>query len=324
MAKKIKKIRRLVGWYGGKAKMAKTIVGYIPDHLVYVEPFGGSAAVLFSKPLPETLPASKYVEVVNDTNAQLLNLYTQTKLYPEEFVKTINSLPFSKKIFDYSLDICREKIKASKMQKAVAFYIMINAGFANIAFGGWRRSVSANEANRYMNSIDDIELTLKRLRSVHFECVDWKTCLERWDSPHTFAYIDPPYTDTTQEYGRQYKADNLDYFDREDYQELIDYLDKVFVGSFIMSNYPNEHVTIPSDWIKVEKEQYMCATQTGKTFKSAADRGKTKADFEKNKRTEVLYIRPSKVEPGKDVLKFYDRLDCFKKVEVDNGSSEED
>src|ERR1700680_1223750 len=57
-----------VAWLGGKARLASKIIGYFPPHKTYVEPFGGSAAVLLAKqPSP--------IEVFNDIDRGLINLF---------------------------------------------------------------------------------------------------------------------------------------------------------------------------------------------------------------------------------------------------------
>jgi len=57
-----------VTYYGGKQKLASTILKLIPEHNLYCEPFVGGAAIYFAKE-----PSN--VEVINDTNKELMNFY---------------------------------------------------------------------------------------------------------------------------------------------------------------------------------------------------------------------------------------------------------
>lgn len=59
-------------YYGGKQTLAPTIISLMPPHVLYAEPFTGGGAVFFNK------PASK-VEVINDTNGELMNFYNVTR-----------------------------------------------------------------------------------------------------------------------------------------------------------------------------------------------------------------------------------------------------
>lgn len=61
-----------LSYYGGKQTLAKIILGLIPPHRLYCEPFLGGAAVFFAKE-----PAK--VEVINDTNGELVNFYRVVK-----------------------------------------------------------------------------------------------------------------------------------------------------------------------------------------------------------------------------------------------------
>ncbi|MDR2149904.1 MAG: DNA adenine methylase [Spirochaetaceae bacterium] len=61
-----------ITYYGGKQMLAKIILGLIPPHRVYCEPFLGGGAIFFSK------QPSK-VEIINDTNGELINFYKVCK-----------------------------------------------------------------------------------------------------------------------------------------------------------------------------------------------------------------------------------------------------
>lgn len=53
---------------GGKSRLANKIIELFPRHRHYVEVFGGSGAILFSK------PRSK-IETYNDINGELVNFF---------------------------------------------------------------------------------------------------------------------------------------------------------------------------------------------------------------------------------------------------------
>jgi len=57
-------------YYGGKQTLAPEIVKLFPEHNLYCEPFCGGAAVFFQKPKDIS-----GVEVLNDTNQELINFF---------------------------------------------------------------------------------------------------------------------------------------------------------------------------------------------------------------------------------------------------------
>lgn len=61
-------MRTPITYYGGKQQLASTILGMIPAHRVYVEPFFGGGAVFFAK-------GKSYLEVINDINDNLVTFY---------------------------------------------------------------------------------------------------------------------------------------------------------------------------------------------------------------------------------------------------------
>src|SRR5262249_7796723 len=80
-------------WHAGKSPLAARIVGLMPDHLHYVEPFAGGLSVLLAKP-PEGVS-----EVVNDLEGSLTNFWRV--LQQEEtfarFARLVQAMPFSER-----------------------------------------------------------------------------------------------------------------------------------------------------------------------------------------------------------------------------------
>ena len=72
----------LISWVGGKKQLRKTISQYIPNNIQgYIEPFGGAGWLLFYK--------SKWaqLEVYNDINSDLVNVFRTAKYHPEALLK---------------------------------------------------------------------------------------------------------------------------------------------------------------------------------------------------------------------------------------------
>ena len=59
-----------ITYYGGKQQLASVILGMIPAHRIYCEPFFGGGAVFFAK-------APSFLEAINDKNDLLVPFYQQ-------------------------------------------------------------------------------------------------------------------------------------------------------------------------------------------------------------------------------------------------------
>ena len=46
-----------------------------------------------------------------------------------------------------------------------------------------------------------IRLVAARLDTVSIECLDWRECIDRYDTPRTLFYLDPPYHGREAGYG---------------------------------------------------------------------------------------------------------------------------
>lgn len=85
-------------WIGSKEKIAPYILQLFPPKLTqYVEPFGGSGAVLLALP-----PDPNRLDIYNDLDAELVNLYSCIKECSNVLLRELRFLPIhSRKLFEY-------------------------------------------------------------------------------------------------------------------------------------------------------------------------------------------------------------------------------
>lgn len=178
----------IIPWIGGKRRLAKHILPLFPDHVCYVEPFCGAAALFFMKaPAP--------AEVVNDINGELVNLYRVVKHHLEEFVRQFKWALTSRKIFEWTQDTPPEVL--TDIQRAARFFYL-----QKLAFGGkvstqtfGTATTSAPRLN-LLRLEEDLSQAHLRLSRATIEHLSWQECIARYDREHTLFYCDPPYWGT--------------------------------------------------------------------------------------------------------------------------------
>ncbi|EAZ2875435.1 DNA adenine methylase [Salmonella enterica] len=175
-------------WMGGKRRLAKHILPEFPEHECYVEPFCGAAALFFMK-----MPTK--VEVINDVNSDLVNLYRVVQHHLEEFVRQFKWALISREMFKWLDDTPVETL--TDIQRAARFYYLQQMGFGAKITG--RTFGTATTTPPKLNLLR-LEETLSqahlRLSRVYVEHLDWQACMEKYDRPHTLFYLDPPYWQT--------------------------------------------------------------------------------------------------------------------------------
>lgn len=82
----------IIPWIGGKRRLADVLIQRFPPHTCYVEVFAGAAALFFMRPPAE-------VEVLNDDNDGLINLYRVVQHHLEEFVRQFKWALSSREVF---------------------------------------------------------------------------------------------------------------------------------------------------------------------------------------------------------------------------------
>lgn len=193
-----------VTWFGGKAKLAPRIIGYFPAHQTYVEPFGGSAAVLLAKP-----PSP--VEVYNDVDGDLVNLFRVLR-DPESFEKLrqgVDLTLYAREEFELALQPASDPIEAARR-------FLVRQRQSHGGHGRrWSYSIEdarggmASSVRRWIAGVERLPDIHKRLRTVQIERDDWRVLMRRFDSAETLFYFDPPYQPDTRvdgEYAHELSA----------------------------------------------------------------------------------------------------------------------
>lgn len=214
----------IIPWMGGKTRLLKQIIPLIPAHQCYVEVFAGGAALFYAKD-----PVK--VEVLNDINGELINLYRVVQHHLEEFVRQFKWALSSRQIFKW------EKMKQPEtltdIQRAARFYYL-----QKLAFGGkvdgqtYGTATTAKPRLNLLRIEEDLSDAHLRLSRVNIEHLDWVKCIEKYDRKHTLFYLDPPYYETAG-----YGVD----FGLEQYEKMAD-LARTIKGKIIISI--NDHPTI--------------------------------------------------------------------------------
>lgn len=209
----------LAGWLGGKSRLAKRIISEIPEHTCYVEVFAGAAWVLFRK------PESK-VEVINDYSRDVANLYRVLQNHLEEFIRQFKFQIVSREEWERLNSLPPEAL--TDIQRAAQFYYLQKMSFGGKVSG--RVFGVATTAKPRMNLLrieEELSETHLRLARVMIENQNYLDCIKRYDRPHTFFYIDPPYYDCENDYGKGM-------FAKDDFQALADQLATI-EGRFLLS-----------------------------------------------------------------------------------------
>ena len=98
-------------YYGGKQVLAKQIILLLPKHNLFCEPFFGGGAVFFFKdPSP--------VEVINDTNGELINFYKVVKNDFKKLQKEIKTSLHSRKLHTQADVIYKHPELFNEIQRA--------------------------------------------------------------------------------------------------------------------------------------------------------------------------------------------------------------
>ncbi len=205
-----------VSWVGNKTPVLRVLYGMFPlEYERYIEPFGGSGAVLLGKEVPDRF------EVLNDYNRNLVNLFRCMRDRPVEFIRALGFLNLNarddfsvlKKFFrreEFDDAYFQQQLELSEvllppvqaqelrtlyaaaredydLRRAVMFLKLIRSSYAS---GG--RSFACQPFN-VRSLFGLIQAFSRRCENVIIENQDFETLIRHYDRPTSFFYCNPPY-----------------------------------------------------------------------------------------------------------------------------------
>ncbi|MDR7653727.1 DNA adenine methylase [Acinetobacter junii] len=179
------KTKPIVPWMGGKRRLVSQLIEKMPEHECYVELFAGGAALFFMREQPAK------VEIINDVNGELVNLYRVVQHHLEEFIRQFKWAIISRQMFEWlkaaSTDLMTD------IQRAARFYYLQHTAFGAKNSGQTFGTATTSKAPSFLRIEDQLTDAYYRLSGVTVENLSWDDCLLKYDRPHSFMYADPPY-----------------------------------------------------------------------------------------------------------------------------------
>lgn len=272
--------RPALRYHGGKWMLAPWIISHMPEHRIYVEPFGGGASVLLRKP-------RSYAEIYNDLDCDIVNFFKvlRDRELGRKLIDKLRLTPFSRDEFKSAYGDSGNAVENARRLLIRSFMGFGSDGHNDRKPTGFRANSNrpgTTPAHDWAN-LGDAHLTLiDRLQGVVIENRPAMQVCTQHDGPDTLHYLDPPYVTETRAADRnkgQYKFEMTD-------ADHISFLESAteLSGMVMISGYNHPlYESALSDWARIDRVAF-------------ADGAR--------KRTESLWLNydPKKLQPQPDMF----------------------
>jgi DNA adenine methylase len=245
-------------WPGGKHYLAQRIMTAMPPHTHYVEPYGGSLAVLLAK------ACEGISEVVNDLHGDLMTFWRvlQSPSLFRRFRRRVEAMPFSETEWQDAQQAlekapCSERSPA-RVERAVRFFVLCRqslagrcTNFAPLSRQRTRRGMNEQAAAwlRCIEGLPEVQARLQRVVILNRPAVE---VIRTQDGPETLFYSDPPYHPDTRAVVGQTGAIEMT---AEEHEALLDVVSRA-QGKVMLSGYSCPlYESRLAHWPRLEFEQ---------------------------------------------------------------------
>lgn len=184
---------------GGKTNYVQQITRHFPPHRRYIEPFGGSAAVLLNK-------APSYVEVFNDLDDDVVQFFRVVRDRRAELQEWLRNVPYSESLYEkWNQAFLDGERPEDDIERAGRwFYLRYTTyGGSTGRRAGFKRPGKRNEARSFRGGVAGLDEIVHRLQDVTIANEDYRDILDRYDHPDALFYCDPPYLNGGDRYYRR-------------------------------------------------------------------------------------------------------------------------
>lgn len=173
-------------YIGSKKQEVPFLMQQIPYRDSYIEVFGGSAALLLAR------DRSK-LEVYNDRHSGIVAFYRCLR-DADKLGKLIDRLELtlhSREEFVWSKE--QLALTTDDVERAALWYYTQVYSFAGKGMFYGRSTTTPTVTPALQDRFPLLKQLHQRLKHVQIENLDWRQCLQDFDSPGAVFYLDPPY-----------------------------------------------------------------------------------------------------------------------------------
>jgi DNA adenine methylase len=209
-------------YIGGKRNLAKLITKLIDsiDHEAYAEPFVGMGGIFFRR---TSRPSAEFI---NDYSRDVATFFRILQRHYTPFMDILRFQLTTRADFDRLMKVDPDTL--TDLERAARFLYLQRTSFGG-KVNGRNFGVSYGRPARF--DVTRLEPMLaeiyERLAPVNIECLPFETFITRYDRPGTLFFIDPPYWDCEDDYGKNV-------FSKTSFEALRGLLDTL-KGRFILT-----------------------------------------------------------------------------------------
>jgi len=179
--------RALLRYFGGKWAIAPWVLSHLPDHRVYVEPFGGAASILLRKPRSR-------IEVYNDLDEDIVGIFriVQDPTMCQTLMRRLRRTPYSRREFEMAFQASADPIIRAQRAIVRAYQSFHHEALFNpkkTTFADAKhRSGSHSKAREWANYPRSLISVSRRLQGVILECRPALDVIRVQDAPDTLFF----------------------------------------------------------------------------------------------------------------------------------------